>query len=951
MAALKERDDLLKGDQQGNRRVETAGERQKEAAREEQGTHDDLGLSDEERASQLDELERSFAAPATGGEAPPARELGSGSLRDRLGNFAGRARSFGMRNRRKLIAGGAGAGIIASIVALIIALLPLKMEAMVKNVMGEAFGPVEHAMQRRAEKVFIASALKSVGSNAPDVVVVSGSPLDIFYTKALRGYHTDLEARGIKIEKGSCRGCLKLTTPTASSPGNIDSSGKLQAYLDQGNLNNRQARLFVRQVTKDTTKWHQVYKRRQLRKWMHNAYGIRRWRVYNQSTGENAQKNFDETARSYATGEYKNRMGCYVGYIFGGTADCLKDRPGENVSDGRGTAPVDGDSQAAINETNKQIDEATKNGASSSNIGNVLTKALSQKAVVAAVPIVGWVTTASRIDDFLYNDKAGRLIQAKNKVVFAGTFAFWAVAADNFKDGKISGDEVNVTMTKLNGIEKSCAFHRIFLDKEGGECLPEGAQAKAATISAYYKSTLAPFHPFFAAWLGTVGKVADAFGSVAGWIIGEFRLQSLEEFVGKIFSKLFVLMLAPPCTGNEADAQLMNCVDAGATVTAFDFAQSIGGQAVTLGQLEEQRLAYAQDIAAEDEGKSLIARMTTTERPSLVTRLAMATPSSPEAAASQAGTYVASAVANPISLLSKASLGIIPRTGADHIRKETHGYQPYAFTEAMLAKPLQSPRRDVAGPIGPDGKPTPPDGKIDEHDCLAGNVDDPGVCKLDSTTIQAMTSVYTKEDDGGVGDLIPAGGGSGTSGSGDGSATNPGLPDSLCGTPAPGSVPGATEPAANYARVSVQGKTLNVRTKTMLETAEGYASKMGVPVPFRISQGSYNAGGVSASAGTHDGGGVVDISIRHLSTTQRLNGLKALRMAGFAAWERFPDEGFPPHFHAVAIGDREASASAKRQVTSYFSGKNGLAGGGADTGAKIGRPYPDWAAKYCKGGQ
>ncbi len=150
--------------------------------------------------------------------------------------------------------------------------------------------------------------------------------------------------------------------------------------------------------------------------------------------------------------------------------------------------------------------------------------------------------------------------------------------------------------------------------------------------------------------------------------------------------------------------------------------------------------------------------------------------------------------------------------------------------------------------------------------------------------------------------------------------------------PAP---PAGSEPAHNYTRTSWSGRTINQRTKDMLNVAQT-ASGIGI----NLSQGSYNTG-VSASAGTHDGGGVVDIA----NTDTKL--LKALRQAGFAAWIRTPAEGFSYHIHACAIGDKEMAGSAKNQITSYFNGRNGLANNGRDTApSSVGRPYPAWTKKY-----
>lgn len=152
---------------------------------------------------------------------------------------------------------------------------------------------------------------------------------------------------------------------------------------------------------------------------------------------------------------------------------------------------------------------------------------------------------------------------------------------------------------------------------------------------------------------------------------------------------------------------------------------------------------------------------------------------------------------------------------------------------------------------------------------------------------------------------------------------------------APPAPPAGAEPAHNYTRTTYGGRTVNQRTKEMLQQAAAiYGS------PFSLTQGSYNRG-VSASAGTHDGGGVVDIG----NTDTKL--LKALRQVGFAAWVRSPAEGFAYHIHACAIGDREMAAGAKNQITSYFNGRNGLASNGRDTApSSVGRPYPAWAKKY-----
>ena len=137
------------------------------------------------------------------------------------------------------------------------------------------------------------------------------------------------------------------------------------------------------------------------------------------------------------------------------------------------------------------------------------------------------------------------------------------------------------------------------------------------------------------------------------------------------------------------------------------------------------------------------------------------------------------------------------------------------------------------------------------------------------------------------------------------------------------------------ARTTYQGRTVNERTRQILEDANTILKNKrygGETSDIVLVQGSYNGTAVSASAGTHAGGGAGDITAFNYA-----NRVKVLRLLGVAAWYRPTLRNvWSAHIHFVVIGDNTASSGAKAQVTAYKNGRNGLANNAVDNGW---RPY------------
>lgn len=125
-----------------------------------------------------------------------------------------------------------------------------------------------------------------------------------------------------------------------------------------------------------------------------------------------------------------------------------------------------------------------------------------------------------------------------------------------------------------------------------------------------------------------------------------------------------------------------------------------------------------------------------------------------------------------------------------------------------------------------------------------------------------------------------------------------------------------------YAKLVRDGKVIDALTEGALIRAEKILGRR-----IALTQGSYNAGGVAASAGTHDGGGVIDVPAGGWEDV-----VTALRAVGFAAWFRPTLPGvWPAHVHAVLIGHGRLSASAARQVQAYLVRRDGLVSNAIDT--------------------
>ncbi|MGL4257024.1 MAG: hypothetical protein ACRCSL_11875 [Microbacterium sp.] len=129
--------------------------------------------------------------------------------------------------------------------------------------------------------------------------------------------------------------------------------------------------------------------------------------------------------------------------------------------------------------------------------------------------------------------------------------------------------------------------------------------------------------------------------------------------------------------------------------------------------------------------------------------------------------------------------------------------------------------------------------------------------------------------------------------------------------------------------VSVGGRRVAPRILNLIDDA--YRAVGLDPARYRtIVQGSYNQG-VTASGGTHDGNGVVDLRVWNLPQAKVEPLVVELRKRNCAAWLRDKRHGgFDPHIHLVVIDAPDKSRQAAWQADDYARGGSGLSGSPRD---------------------
>lgn len=119
-----------------------------------------------------------------------------------------------------------------------------------------------------------------------------------------------------------------------------------------------------------------------------------------------------------------------------------------------------------------------------------------------------------------------------------------------------------------------------------------------------------------------------------------------------------------------------------------------------------------------------------------------------------------------------------------------------------------------------------------------------------------------------------------------------------------------------YERIRWRGHRFDRRTKAAILALEDRLDRR-----VTIYQGSYSTS-VGASAGSHDGGGAVDLWVSGIDANTVT---RAARNVGWAMWWRTPRQGdWGNHQHGILRRHSTASSFAKAQASNFDEGGDGL---------------------------
>lgn len=711
--------------------------------------------------------------------------------------FRGKALNWAVKKRRALIAIAIITGLLGFVFAILIGFLAaFKLIFMKENTDRVRLARMTHILDSRSDRFvnnLIAAEVAGEQDGKNRYFVAKGwnreHPYYSFYEKITgkeiggerrinkffdqiekdKGYRFVRETGGIGSRDRLVR--LEMNGQTIDFSGLSDRGGlaNLDELVAERFETNKLARGAWKDTVKKNTRFYNIVKRYNMRKWGYEKLGITKWRFF-EGTRENAERK----VRTRWT------RAVMAKHMDGSLIRCLLQNQCPSSSslndETNRVGAADPDLENARDEADTDANQAEAGDRANKFLDSFAGKAISR--FIPFVNITENLDLLSSIHSAIGpNGGLVKAVAATKAAEAIYSYFGQAIITDHLKAGeKADGAEVNAVMGMYDGIEKSEAYNDVIgspntafapvgeayaqndtqLAKQD-DLLIGSADTNAQKITTWYRVS---------GLSGKIGPVAAAWNAIPGIIKAPFRLAStlvggafgiildlvsaatggvldVAEGVKWLLKQLFTFLGASSkCGGHESAGRLFTCQDAGASSLQEAFLESNGGHPISEQEHRKQQGVAYLEQGEEDRRRSMFSRFASLDGSnSVLANVLIKTPTNTRDVMARVNSVIASI--NPFGLtqlaygFGSAGVNALPTAYAQSRDSNPYDVARRGLTEAELAK-------DPYG--GKTKEECVTEAEAHNAKVSGGEPSDGSMCLMDDMVANGLTC-YRSEDD------------------------------------------------------------------------------------------------------------------------------------------------------------------------------------------------------------
>lgn len=406
-------------------------------------------------------------------------------------------------NRKALIAAGLAGGLIAAAIGGFLALLPLKFEMLIGAATSQASEIPEHAIENRLQyltQYYIAQRILGQ-AHGQDIDVSSGSIIaGTFSAWKAAGYERKL---GFTIESDRLKPGEKAFSwrlrDLDGKPLRVD--GKLvggtsiagpdgtREIVSQLN-GNKEFTSFLKVKVKESTHWHQFYKRYSMRKTLMRKYGVSRWAWLPEAASDKLDtyaerkreftRDLRQKMRDNTIGRIMPKSANYMNCLTEGGTSCeelkdIGDQTNAQIEAQQDTRACGGDTGLSCDEVdrNNQVyaEAASQNSVNINNTqgaindididnadSKTISKLVSKQVLAKLVGGVGIIDTIFRAVDGVENGALNQVMYDRNATAYIGYSSEILAINDQMKAGELDIAQLGAVMEVVGDFGASPAW-------------------------------------------------------------------------------------------------------------------------------------------------------------------------------------------------------------------------------------------------------------------------------------------------------------------------------------------------------------------------------------------------------------------------------------------------------------------------------------------------------------